>query len=72
MSEVQKVFTPKKVSDLVSLPNLSDATVLLASNNTQTGKLTLLGLRQYLNIDAIDTDFSGVLSSIGTLNENVA
>jgi hypothetical protein len=72
MSEIQKVYSPKKLSDLVSLPNLSDDTVVLASNNNQTGKLTLLGLRQYLNVDSIDTDFAGVLASIGTLNENVA
>lgn len=72
MSDVKKVYTPKKLSDLVSLPNLSDETVVLAGNNTQTGKLTLLGLRQYLNVDAIDTDFAGVLASINTLNENVA
>ena len=72
MSEAQKVFTPKRLRDLISLPNLSDATVVFADNNTQTGKLTLLQLRQYLNVDAIDTDFAGVLSSINTLNTNVA
>jgi hypothetical protein len=72
MSEVQKVNSPKRLGDLISLSNLSDATVVLAGNTTQTGKLTLLQLRQYLNVDAIDTDFAGVLASINTLNTNVA
>ncbi len=72
MPEVQKVYTPKYLKDLISLPTINDSTVVLASNNVQTGKVTLLGLRQYLNIDAIDTDFSSVLTSINTLNLNVA